>query len=207
MKRLEPQVRAWAAGKSWLVRAPLLAWLVWLLLHYWGDRTYLSIWHGINLGFHEAGHALFSPFGWLLGVAGGTILEVLIPVIAGYMLYRQQRDWFGVGVAACWLGIVCFETATYAGDARTLALPLVSPFGDPGPAGHDWANLLGHFRVLRHTAKVAAAWELAGRVIMTGGVVFGGWVLWVMARAGTPAEAELTPGERRLLESVRPPRG
>ena len=197
------EIRAWAAGRSWLVRAPVLAWLAWLLFRYWDDRRYLSIWHGINLGFHEAGHALFAPFGWFPGILGGTILEVAIPVIAGFMLWRQ-RDWFGVAVAACWLGIVCFETATYAGDALARALPLVSPFGNPGAAGHDWAEILSRYNALRDFAAVAAAWEWAGRLFMTAGVVFGGWLLWLMGRSQgvDPAAPPLSPEERRFLDHV-----
>lgn len=204
---LSAAVAEWAAGRSWLVRAPVLAWLGWLLTRYWDDRSYFSIWHGINLGFHEAGHVLFSPFGWTLGVAGGTLLELAIPVVAGALLYRQ-RDWFGVAVAACWLGIVCFEVATYAGDARTLALPLVSPFGSPGAAGHDWANLLRHWGLLQHTDLIAATWEWAGRLVMAAGIAFGAWTLWLMARPGTPSKSGLPidpsmrEEERRFIERL-----
>ncbi|HSH46752.1 MAG TPA: hypothetical protein VK966_12980, partial [Longimicrobiales bacterium] len=49
-QRLERSIRAWATGRTWWVRAPLLVWFAWLLFRYWGDRTYQSIWHGINLG-------------------------------------------------------------------------------------------------------------------------------------------------------------
>ena len=179
-----------SAPRPWLVRAPVLAWLGWLLIRYWDDRSYLSIWHGIDLAIHEAGHVLFSPLGWLPGVAGGTILGLLVPLIAGGVLYRQG-DRFGVAVAVCWLGIVCFETATYAGDALALALPLVSPFGDPGAAGHDWANILSRYGALRHTHAVAAAWEWAGRVLMVSGLALGARVLWRMSRG----HAEKAPRE------------
>mgnify|MGYP006206390335 CR=1 FL=1 len=197
---LGAEVRAWAPGRSWVVRAPVLLWLGWLLTRYWDDRTYFSIWHGINLGFHEAGHALFSYFGWLLGVAGGTILEVAIPIIAAAMLYRQ-RDWFGVAVAVCWLGIVCFEVATYANDANRLRLPLVSPWGNPGPAGHDWANILRHFGVLPYAQRVAGVWEGLARLFMLGGLAFGAWTLWLMARSkGVPTDPALADEGRRFLE-------
>ncbi|HSH44666.1 MAG TPA: hypothetical protein VK966_02360, partial [Longimicrobiales bacterium] len=111
-------------------------------------------------------------------VLGGTLLEVAAPVAAGVVLYRQ-RDWFGVSVSLCWLGIVCFGVATYAGDAVARALPLVSPFGAEG-ATHDWANILGHFGALRHTATVAAAWEWGGRFFMTLGIVSGARILVIM---------------------------
>ena len=195
--------------RPWLVRAPVLAWLGWLLIRYWDDRSYLSIWHGINLAIHEAGHVLFSALGWLPGVAGGTILELLVPLIAGGMLYRQG-DRFGVAVVVCWLGIVCFETATYAGDALALALPLVSPFGDPGAAGHDWANILSRYGALRHTHAVAAAWEWAGRVLMITGLALGAGVLWRTLRAHTEEErreASAAPADGMTGGGVIRPRG
>lgn len=200
VQRLDAMMRESAAGRSWIPRAALVVWMAWLASRYWNDRAYLSIWHGINLAFHEAGHIVFAPLGRMPGVMGGTLMELIIPLVAGALLFRQ-RDLFGVAVAVGWLGIVCFETATYAGDALALALPLVSPFGAPGAAGHDWGNILAHFNALRHTYAVAAAWESAGRLFMTAGLVFGSRMLWLMARSPGAADPELTEEGTRFLAS------
>lgn len=36
---------------------------------------------GVNLVIHEAGHAVLSPFGELPTVAGGSLLQVIVPAV------------------------------------------------------------------------------------------------------------------------------
>ncbi len=38
--------------------------------------------HGVNLVFHEAGHVIFGLFGEFMGIAGGSLNQVLIPLAA-----------------------------------------------------------------------------------------------------------------------------
>lgn len=203
LNRLEAAIRGWAAGRRWWVRAPLLAWLASILVRYWDDPAHTTIFHGIDLAFHEVGHILWSPLGEFMGMAGGTLTQVLIPVAAGAVLYRQ-RDWFGVAFAVAWVGINCFEVATYAGDALARRLPLVSPGG--GEPIHDWTYMLGELGILQHTALVAAGWQWAGRLLMAAGITFGAWVLWLMARAPSSpvADPELDAEGRRFIESLGP---
>ena len=179
LDRLTLSVREWAAGKNWWIRAAVLVWMAWILVHYWSAPWYSTIFQGINLAFHEMGHIVFAPFGEFMGFAGGTLGQLLVPVAAGVALFRQ-RDWFAVSFAICWLGINCFEIVEYAGDALTRQLPLVSPTS--GEPEHDWTYLLAELGILHHTETVAAAWQWAGRITMTAGIAFGGWVLWVMRR-------------------------
>lgn len=192
LARVDTEVRAWAAGRSWWVRAPVLVWLVWILVRAWDDPTHTTLFHGIDLAFHEIGHILWSPLGEFMGFAGGTLTQVLIPVAAGAVLYRQ-RDWFGVAFAVAWMGINCFEVVPYAGDALARRLPLVSTGG--GEPIHDWAYMLGELGLLRHTAAVAAGWQWAGRILMLAGIGFGARVLWLMATEPAPGEAGGSPGE------------
>lgn len=152
--------------------------MAWILVHYWNAPWYSTLWRGIDLAIHEIGHILWSPLGEFLGFAGGTLTQLLAPLAAGVVLYRQ-RDWFGVAVAVCWFGINCFEIVEYAGDALARQLPLVSPTS--GSPGHDWTYMLGELGLLRHAEAVAALWQWAGRITMTAGVVLGGWILWLMA--------------------------
>lgn len=172
-------VREWAAGRNWWIRAPVLLWMAWILVHYWSAPWYTTLWKGIDLVIHDVGHILWAPLGEFLGFAGGTLTQLLVPAAAGLALYRQ-RDWFGVSVAVCWVGINCFEIVEYAGDALTRQLPLVSP--TTAEPEHDWTYMLAELGILHHTDTVAAAWLWAGRIVMTAGVAFGAWVLWVMAR-------------------------
>lgn len=185
LRRLSERADAWAAGRNWGVRLPLLVWFAWMLRGHLANPFYGSLFSGINLAIHELGHFVFGPFGMPMAVAGGSILQCLAPVAAGLVLYRQE-DWFGIAVASCWLSTNLFGVATYAADARTQQLPLVSPTsGDPL---HDWHYLLAHFGVLQHDRAIAAGLRDLAVLAMAAGLVFGGWLLWRMA-ATRPASA------------------
>ena len=59
------------------MRAPVLLVFLWMLRGYAADPMYSSIFDGVNLGFHEAGHAAFMWFGnRMLTTAGGTIFQL-----------------------------------------------------------------------------------------------------------------------------------
>ena len=126
LDRVREATAAAAHGKVWWYRAPLLLPLAWILYRHLGAEDYSSIFGGLNLAIHEAGHLLFmwsrSDF---LTVAGGTILQCLCPVFAGFMFYRQ-KDFFAITVALFWLGTNFTHIAPYAADARAQLLPLPS---------------------------------------------------------------------------------
>lgn len=164
--------------RSWLLRLPILLWLVLVVQAYLVDPTGGTIWDGINLAFHEMGHIVFLAFPQVMTVAGGTILQLAVPLIAGWMLIRQQDD-FGGAVALVWLGTNFMGVATYAGDARAQALPLVSPF--PGEIVHDWAFLLGELGLLHRDQAVAGLFRAAGHTTLLAGVLSGAWILVAMA--------------------------
>ena len=51
-----------------------------------------SFMHLVNLPFHEAGHIVFMPFGDFMMSLGGSLLQVLIPVICGWVFLFKQND-------------------------------------------------------------------------------------------------------------------
>ena len=62
-----------------------------------------SFLHLPDLVFHEAGHIIFSPFGRFMTVLGGSLLQVLIPMIAAIAFMRQEEP-FGAAICAWWAG-------------------------------------------------------------------------------------------------------
>ena len=177
---------AWVAervrGRRWWVRAPLLPLLAWILSGYLGDAQHASVFEGVNLAFHEMGHAAFFWLGdRLLTVAGGTIFQLGVPVAAGAYLLFKQHDPFGAAVCLFWLGTALFGAGVYAADARAQALPLVSPFGPVDVDSHDWTVMLMRFEMLSRDEAIGAGLRRAGIVAMMASLVAGAWVLRVMA--------------------------
>ncbi|HYC78281.1 MAG TPA: hypothetical protein VEI02_11705 [Planctomycetota bacterium] len=186
--RLVDDAREWRRGRSRVPRAVLAAWLAWLWIKLVSDPQAPTLFSGIDLGIHEAGHLLFSGCGMFLAVAGGTILQLLAPVAAGVVLARQG-DRFGVCVAAAWLGVNLVEVSVYMGDARAMELPLVTVGG--GHPLHDWNYLLGRCGLLRSDRALAGVVRTAGAALHALALLGGGWLIAGMgrARASNPASA------------------
>ncbi len=177
---------AWAEGRNGWVRLPLLLWFAWIFSRHLRDPDYQSLFGGLDLAIHEAGHIVFGPLGDFMAVAGGTILQLAAPLIAGF-LFLRQRDWFAIAVAGCWLSLNLFDVARYASDARAQELPLVSPTsGDPI---HDWGYMLGRIGMLHHDLAIARALRGLAIATMLAGLAAGGWLVWRMLRSRKPAES------------------
>jgi hypothetical protein len=126
---------------SWipLVPAALFAW--WTLALSAAESPFTPL-DWANLAFHEAGHLIFSPLGRTLHVMGGTILQLLVPLIlAGWFLIKHRRL-SGAAVCAWWLGESFVNVSVYMADARDMNLDLV------GGGEHDWTQIFYQFGLL-----------------------------------------------------------
>src|SRR5258706_7526901 len=72
-----------------------------------------SFLHLINLPFHEAGHVIFAPFGHYIMVAGGSLMQLLVPLICAGALLFQNRDQFGAALCVWWFGENLLDLAPY----------------------------------------------------------------------------------------------
>lgn len=170
-------------GKNWLVRLPLLVLLAYLFWRYLQNPQYSGVFKGINLGVHELGHVVFAPLGEWWGIAGGTILQCLAPVISMGMFIRQ-KDYFALSFSFGWLSTNFFDVAVYVGDARAMVIPLVSPFGGAHVI-HDWNYLLERAGLIAFDHTLAAAFRAGAIVSMVIGLLFGSWTLYQMHVSAT----------------------
>jgi hypothetical protein len=142
------------------------------------DAVLSSFMHTINLPFHEAGHIIFSPFGRFMTILGGSLMQIVVPVVCAGALIAQAGDWFGAAVCAWWLGENLLDLAPYINDARSLNLMLLG-----GPAseveGHDWEAILENLGWLRFDHLLANGAHRTGALIMIGSLI---WAAVVLAR-------------------------
>jgi len=169
---------AGCTGRNPWIRIPLLLWCAWMWKGHLADPLASDMIKGLNLGIHELGHILWSPFGQFLGIAGGSLTQCLAPVVGAAMFVRQ-RDPFALFFALAWLGTNLFDVATYCADARAMELPLVSPFGGDEII-HDWNFLLEHTGLLESDRRLAAAMRLGASVCFLVALAGMGWCLWKM---------------------------
>lgn len=139
-----------------------------------------SILHLVNLPFHEAGHVLFSPFGDFIASLGGTLGQLLMPLICLGVLLVKTRDPFGAAVALWWFGQNFLDIAPYINDARAGQLPLVGGnFGHSSPYGfHDWEYLLTETGLLRMDHAIAQASHWLGSAIMLLAIAWGATLVY-----------------------------
>jgi hypothetical protein len=130
-----------AGGWSWLPLIPAALFLWWTVALAAADKPFTPL-DWVNLAFHEAGHLIFSPFGQTLHVLGGTILQLLVPLIlAGWFLIKHRRP-SGTAVCSWWFGESLVNVSVYMADAREMTLDLV------GGGEHDWTQLFYQFGLL-----------------------------------------------------------
>src|SRR4051812_13668455 len=150
------------ARESWIPRALLLAYLAYAGVRHMLNPLYGSWFSAMTLAFHEMGHIVFIPLGRTLTIAGGSIMQLLVPLAAAIYLLVKQKDWFGLGVGLAWLSFSTFELATYIGDAARMELPLVSLGGG---YHHDWSTLLTEWHMIDHCDAIATVVRVVGGCI------------------------------------------
>jgi len=167
------------AAPSW-PRALLLAPLAWWTLTLGSGHSSWCFLDYVNLAFHEAGHLFLSFAGSTLHFLGGTLGQLLVPLLlAGRFLFFDKRQTFGAAVCLWWCGQSLINISIYMADARELALPLV------GGGDHDWNELFFRFGLLAEPAvqRVSGTTRAAGLLVMLLGLA------WALCLA--------LPGERR----------
>ena len=164
--------------------------LFFLVILIWGLRFILtpmesnyvfeSFWHLVNLPFHEAGHIVFRPFGRLMTSLGGSIAQVLMPLICLAVFLVKTRDTFAAAFTLWWAGENFMDLAPYINDARLRTLPLLGGnTGRTSPYGfHDWEFILGETKLLHYDHALAKFAYALGTVLMICAFAWGGYILF-----------------------------
>ncbi len=160
--------------------------VLYVIFFVWGGKFMLmdietneianSFWHSVNIGFHEAGHIVFRVFGRFMGILGGTLGQLLVPLVLTLLFIFKNRDYFGASLATWWLGQSFMDCAPYINDALAMRLNLV--FGDI----HDWNYLLNQMGVIRYHHGIAVAFDWIGMLMMVGALTWGGVLLFFRHR-------------------------
>lgn len=109
-----------------------------------GEYTLLDNFHLI---VHEAGHLFFTFFGTFVQFLGGTLMQLIIPILLLIIFYKSAMP-KGMQLSFFLLGHSFINVSVYAADARTQALPLL------GNGKHDWAYLLNEMNLLNFDEQV-----------------------------------------------------
>lgn len=137
------------------------------------DDAMDSFLHLPDLVFHEAGHVIFSPFGRFMTVLGGSLMQLLVPVIAAIAFVRQD-DRFSASICGWWAGQNLIDLAPYIADARALRLILLGGHTGAEVEGHDWEFILTRLGATHLDRQIGTAAYAIGLLIMIASLVYAG---------------------------------
>lgn len=170
----------WCTGRGFVApRALLFGYLLYASLQHLRDAMYRSWFAGVTLAFHEMGHLLFVPLGQTMTILGGSLMQLIVPIVVGMYLWFYNHDWFGMVVSGFWLAFSTFELATYVADANREELPLVGLSERPE---HDWSTLLTQWHVLNECEHYATVLRTLAGVQALLCSALGAYLLWQLWR-------------------------
>jgi hypothetical protein len=176
LQTLRPGEAGVSTGRR-ILSGVLLVWGLYGLAH----PADFSLLDSVDLAIHETGHLVFGPFGEFIGFAGGTIMQLLMPMLFVVHFWRRG-DRHAASVGVWWVAQNLGNIATYVADARAQELPLV------GGGEHDWAYLLGELGWMRRDVQIAHAVLALAVLLVVGSSLYG------LVRAG--AASDHAPGAR-----------
>lgn len=119
----------------------------------------------VDLPIHEFGHLLFRIFGEFMGIAGGSLFQVIFPIVfVGYFVW--QRSYYSAAIVMFWVGQSLLNVWIYASDAVVMQLVLTSGFTGTEGSFHDWNYMLDRLGLLDSTRTIAGAIRLAGTAVI-----------------------------------------
>lgn len=151
-----------------------------LFIFVWGWRLYGldigdadimgSFMHLIMLPIHEAGHILFIPFGRFMTVLGGSLFQVLLPLVlmASFMFGfgGSRHDNFAASLMLWWAAMAIIDVAPYIWDAFDPKMLLLGGKTGAESDGHDWQNILGDLGLIKRAHLIAGMAHKLGLVVM-----------------------------------------
>lgn len=169
------------AQRWWLRLALLIGLAVWglrlVVMDHRNGEIGDSFLHGPLLVFHEAGHVIFAVFGYGLMMAGGSIFQLLLPLIICVAFLRQRHDPYGAAVGLWFLAVSMLDLAPYVYDAWQPQLMLLSgATGEEG--GHDWIYLLSSMGCLHQAQVLGTSLRVLGAGVLILALGWAAALLW-----------------------------
>ena len=161
-----------------------MAWgISFVLMDYQSNEIGRSWLHNVDLIFHEAGHVIFQPFGRTMMILGGSLFQVLLPLVLMLAFLNKNRDGFAASMCLWWSGQSLMDVAPYIADASVLRLPLLGGgIGADSPGMHDWANFLRPKGWLQYDQQIASVVDFIGSGVLLMALAWGGFMLYLYYR-------------------------
>ena len=124
----------------------------------------------VDLPIHEAGHLFFRPLGEFMMIAGGSLFQVIVPLVfAGYFWWNQK--FYSAAIVLFWVGQSILNVFVYANDAVAMQIVLLGGLTGSEGSFHDWNYLLTETNLINSTKTVAGLIRLLGTLTIVAAAV------------------------------------
>ena len=125
-----------------------------------------SFMHMINLVFHEAGHVIFRLLGDFMAILGGSLLQLLVPVIFLFS-FIKRKDTFAASIMLWWFAQSMMDLVAYIDDAQRQEMWLLGGVqGKDMPGIHDWNSILSQLGLLEYAHELAVLFSWSAILVM-----------------------------------------
>ena len=115
----------------------------------------------VVLPIHETGHLVFRILGEFIGIAGGSLFQVIFPaVLVGYFFWNEKC--YSAAIVMFWVGQSIINVYIYAQDAVVMQLILTSGITGSEGGFHDWNYMLTNLGLIGYTKSIAGMIRLVG---------------------------------------------
>ena len=153
-------------------------------LQVFSEQHWVPLLDSANLALHEAGHPIVGLVSSRLCVYGGTMFQLIFPLLVARE-FRRQGHTAGLALALIWLGENLMNIGRYMADARAQVLPLV------GGGEHDWTEIFSRWGVLPLDTRIGGFTRFLGLVLMAYALI------WLWRRIGSRDSQEMEDWENR----------
>jgi len=120
----------------------------------------------IDLFIHEAGHFFFSIFGRFVYFLGGSLFQILLPLVAVIVFARSSLR--SLPFTLYWTGQSMVNVSVYIADAPYQHLRLISRH-----ALHDWHWLMNSMGAMEYSEDLAGVVNFLGLAVCLAGIGLG----------------------------------
>jgi hypothetical protein len=136
-----------------------------------------SLIHYPMVPIHEFGHVLFRPLGEFMTLLGGSLFQILLPLIFGGIFLAKNRDPFAASLMLWWAAVAVMDVAPYVYDAWAPQHVLLSGrTGDTG--GHDFIDTLGDLGLLHRAQPIGHGMHAFGVAMLLVALAWGAYMVW-----------------------------
>jgi len=121
----------------------------------------------VDLPIHETGHFVFRPFGEFMTIAGGSLFQVIVPLVF-FCYFAWRTQFYSAAIVALWVGQSLLNVYVYAADSVVMQIVLTSGFTGSEGSFHDWNYLLTTTGLLSSTKTVAGIIRFVGTLTILG---------------------------------------